>query len=63
MDLVTIIQESSGKELLFERVNQNESELISITPADNEGNGRIGAPILPLPSLSAGVMEMSSLSF
>ena len=45
MDLVKIIQGSSGKELLFERVNDNENELISITPADKEGNGRIGAQL------------------
>ena len=45
MDLVTIIQGSSGKELLFERVSENENEIISITPADNEGNGRIGAQL------------------
>ena len=45
MDLVTIIQGSSGKELLFERVNDNENEIISITPADNDGNGRIGAQL------------------
>ncbi len=47
MDLVSIIQGSSGKELLFERVNENENEIISITPADNEGNGRIGAQLQP----------------
>ncbi len=45
MDLVTIIQGASGKELLFERVNGNENEIIPITPADNEGNGRIGAQL------------------
>jgi len=45
MDLVTIIQRSSGKELLFERVNEDEKDIISITPADNEGNGRIGAQL------------------
>ena len=45
MDLVTIIQGSSGKELLFERANENENEIISITPADSEGNGRIGAQL------------------
>ena len=45
MDLVTIIQRSSGKELLFERVNEDEKDIISITPVDNEGNGRIGAQL------------------
>ncbi len=47
MNLVNIIQTSSGEELLFERVNQDESETVSIIPADNEGNGRIGAQLQP----------------
>ena len=47
MNLVNIIQTSSGKELLFERVNDGENETISIIPAENEGNGRIGAQLQP----------------
>ena len=45
MDLVSIIQESSGKELLFEKINDNKNEIITITPSDNEGKGRIGAQL------------------
>jgi len=47
MNLVNIIQTSSGQELLFERINNDGSKIISITPADNEGNGRIGAQLQP----------------
>ena len=47
MDLVNIIKTSPRKELIFERVNENESKTIYITPADNEGNGRIGAQLQP----------------
>ena len=47
MNLVSIIQESSGKELVFERVNEDESNTVAITPADNEGHGRIGAQLQP----------------
>ncbi len=47
MDLVKIIQNSSGKELLFERVNEDVKSIVSITPAENEGNGRIGAQLQP----------------
>tara|TARA_Y100001968_G_scaffold286486_1_gene287268 strand:- start:166 stop:1248 length:1083 start_codon:yes stop_codon:yes gene_type:complete len=47
MNLVNIIQNSSGKELLFEKVNEEQSKIISITPADKEGNGRIGAQLQP----------------
>jgi len=47
MDLVNIIKTSPGKELILERVNKNESKTIYITPADNEGNGRIGAQLQP----------------
>ena len=47
MELVSIIQNSSGKELLFEKVNEDERKIISITPAENEGNGRIGAQLQP----------------
>ena len=47
MDLVNIIQKSSGKELLFERVNDDETNTVSIIPADYEGNGRIGAQLQP----------------
>ncbi len=47
LNLVNVIQNSSGKELLFEKVNEDKSEIISITPADNEGNGRIGAQLQP----------------
>jgi len=47
MNLVNIIQTSSGKELLFERVNEDESKIVSITPSKNGGNGRIGAQLQP----------------
>jgi len=47
MNLVNIIQQSAGKELLFERINENETKLISITPEENQGNGRIGAQLQP----------------
>ena len=48
MNLVNIIQASSGRELLFERINDDdESNTISITPIENEGNGRIGAQLQP----------------
>ena len=46
MNLVNIIQKSSGEELLFERVKEGESETITIIPAENEGNGRRGAPMM-----------------
>ncbi len=47
MNLVNIIQNSSGEELLFERVNEGENDTVSIIPAENEGNGRIGAQLQP----------------
>ena len=47
MNLVNIIQNSSGKELLFERVNEGENDTVSVIPAENEGNGRIGAQLQP----------------
>ncbi len=47
MDLVKVIQESSGKELHFERLNEDDSNFISIKPEDNLGNGRIGAKLQP----------------
>jgi len=47
MKLVNIIQESAGKELFFERVSEVDTSLISITPIENEGNGRIGAQLQP----------------
>ena len=47
MNLVNIIQNSSGEELLFERVNEGANDTVSIIPAENEGNGRIGAQLQP----------------
>ncbi len=47
LKLVSIIQKSPGKELLFEKVTQDQTKIISITPSENEGNGRIGAQLQP----------------
>tara|TARA_Y100001968_G_scaffold320565_1_gene353665 strand:- start:671 stop:1753 length:1083 start_codon:yes stop_codon:yes gene_type:complete len=44
-DLVTAIQSSPNKSIKFERIREKETKIISVTPLETSGSGRIGAQL------------------